>query len=274
MSVRYHPPQHVTPALAQRIERAEIEFCAAGAAAASAVAATLEIGGGMAVVGATGSPLNKVLGLGIEALVTDADLDAIAAFYARRDDTAQIELCPLAQAGLGERLIARGYTLKAFENEMAATIQGSEVLMAGSGAAFGPFRITLTSPLEDQLWVDVVSDAFGGPALGTVMSQFVHPAITRYLVWADDQPAGGGATFLHDGILGIFGTATLPEFRGRGVQTSLVRRCVADAQGCADLAIATVDPGSTSQRTFERLGFGVVYTRAIMSPCPGGARSR
>ena len=31
-----------------------------------------------------------------------------------------------------------------------------------------------------------------------------------------------------------------------------------------DLVIATTEPGSISQRTFERLGFQVMYTRAIL----------
>ena len=37
-----------------------------------------------------------------------------------------------------------------------------------------------------------------------------------------------------------------------------------DAVQRADLAIATVAPGSQSQRTFERFGFRVIYTRAIL----------
>ena len=36
------------------------------------------------------------------------------------------------------------------------------------------------------------------------------------------------------------------------------------ARGKADLTIATTEPGSISQRTFERCGFQVVYTRAIL----------
>ena len=36
------------------------------------------------------------------------------------------------------------------------------------------------------------------------------------------------------------------------------------ASGQADLAIATTEPGSISQRTFERFGFQVLYTRAIL----------
>ena len=37
-----------------------------------------------------------------------------------------------------------------------------------------------------------------------------------------------------------------------------------DGRGKADLIIATTEPGSVSQRTFERCGFRVVYTRAIL----------
>jgi hypothetical protein len=96
------------------------------------------------------------------------------------------------------------------------------------------------------------------------MRHFTHDDITRYLVWVDGEPAGGGATFVRDGLIGIFGTATLPQFRRRGVQTSMVGTAIRDAAGRADLAIATVQPGSTSQRTFERLGFHVMYTRAIL----------
>jgi hypothetical protein len=37
-----------------------------------------------------------------------------------------------------------------------------------------------------------------------------------------------------------------------------------DARPDIDLAIATTEAGSTSQRTFERLGFRLLYTRAIL----------
>jgi predicted acetyltransferase len=68
-----------------------------------------------------------------------------------------------------------------------------------------------------------------------------------------------------EGTVGLAGTATLPSHRGRGVQHALVATMLRDAAGRADLAIATVEPGSQSQRTFERFGFGVIYTRAIFA---------
>jgi hypothetical protein len=97
-----------------------------------------------------------------------------------------------------------------------------------------------------------------------MMSQFAHPRIRRYLAWVGNEPAGGGAAWTYEGVVGIFGTATRPVFRRRGVQRSITVSAMEDAAGEADLAIATTAPGSTSQRTFERLGFQVVYTRAIL----------
>ena len=96
------------------------------------------------------------------------------------------------------------------------------------------------------------------------MRQFSHPAIARYLVWADGIPRAVVPPTCATALLGIFGTATLPRFRRRGVQTALVAHVLDEAAGRADLAIATTEPGSTSQRVFERLGFRLIYTRAIL----------
>src|SRR5215510_3596293 len=109
---------HATLELARRVDRAEIEFCALATEAAPD-AATLERGGGLAVYAAPGSPVNKVLGLGLGVEVTDDDLDAVEQFYAERGCPVQIELCPLASPNLAARLTKRGYVLQAFENELA-----------------------------------------------------------------------------------------------------------------------------------------------------------
>ena len=111
---------HGTLELARRIDRAEIDFCAraAGAGTPDGVA-SLEVAGGRALCSFAGSPLNKVLGLGLGSPVEDADLDAIEAFYDERGIPVQIELCPLAVPGLAARLTKRGYQLQAIENQLA-----------------------------------------------------------------------------------------------------------------------------------------------------------
>ena len=112
---------HATLELARRVDRAEIDFCALATVLGAPDAATLERGGGLAVYGAPASPVNKMLGLGLGADVTDDDLDAVEQFYAERNCPAQIELCPLAASDLAARLTRRGYVL-----------QTGEVVLSGS----------------------------------------------------------------------------------------------------------------------------------------------
>ena len=263
---------HATIDVARRVERAEIEFCAL-AGATSASVDVCDVAGGRALFSRAGSPLNKVLGLGLFGPVTDHDLHQIEHFYGTRGVPTQIELCPLAYGDLAARLCARGYVLEAFENELGMVLAGAP------DSASLPATVTRIASDEDDLWTRVVSEGFVAfePLVGgapeakpltieqmiEMMSQFGHPKIDRYLAWIDGEPAGGGAAWAHEGVVGIFGTATLARFRRRGVQAAITLRAMEDARGRADLAIATTAPGSTSQRTFERLGFRVLYTRAV-----------
>jgi GNAT superfamily N-acetyltransferase len=265
-----------TLALAQRVERAEIDFCAILARVGeSSGAGALEIGGGRAVCGEPGLPMNKVLGLGLGAEVTDADLDALEAFYDERGSPIQIELCPMAARGLSSRLTKRGYELLGFESEMARPGPFHPI----DGPDTSAIRIERTTdPRDEDLWTRVVSEGFIAAeeaptvppppdvlaATSTIMRGFIHPGITRYLALVNGDAAGGCASFQADGVVGIFGTATVPQYRRRGVQTALVSRTLTDAAPGIDLAIATTEAGSTSQRTFERLGFRLLYTRAIL----------
>jgi len=110
---------HATIDLARRVERAEIDFCAlAGAQGTYGRVASLDVGGGRALFSRAGSPLNKVLGLGLHGPVSDSELDRLEAFYAARDSLAQVELCPLAHADVARRLCERGFVLQGFENEL------------------------------------------------------------------------------------------------------------------------------------------------------------
>jgi ribosomal protein S18 acetylase RimI-like enzyme len=265
---------HATLELARRIDRAEIDFCAlaAGAGRSDGVA-SLEVAGGRALCSFAGSPLNKVLGLGLGAAVDDADLDAIEAFYDERGIPTQIELCPLAVPGLAARLTKRGYQLQAFENQLARSLADVASLPEPQ------LRVTRTTPDLDDLWLGIAASGFaapdgpGAPAVWAppdlldnirkVMGGFIHPDFERLLVWIDGAPAGAANAYVIDGVLGIAGTATLPAFRRRGIQQAVVTHVLRHGAGRADVATATTEPGSISQRNFERAGFQVVYTRAI-----------
>src|SRR5213075_1910612 len=149
---------HATLELARRLDRAEIDFCAlaAGAGQPGGVA-SLEVAGGRALCSFEGSPLNKVLGLGLGTPVEDADLDVIEAFYDERGIPAQIELCPLAVPGLAARLTRRGYQLQAFENELARSLENVAPLPEPR------LRVARTTRDLDDLWLRIAASGFAAP---------------------------------------------------------------------------------------------------------------
>jgi len=89
--------------------------------------------------------------------------------------------------------------------------------------------------------------------------------------------AGGAAAFsgveasfrAAGGIALLCGAGTLPAHRRRGVQAAmLLRRLSAAAQAGCDLAVVTTLPGSKSQQNVQRLGFELLYSRAILRRSP------
>jgi ribosomal protein S18 acetylase RimI-like enzyme len=93
--------------------------------------------------------------------------------------------------------------------------------------------------------------------------------LVRYLARVEGEPAGGASLRIAAGIAQLCGAATLPAQRRRGVQSSLLAERLeqAGAAGC-DLAVVTTQPGSKSQENVQRLGFELLYTRAILLHSP------
>ena len=91
---------HATLELAHRVEHTEIDFCAMAPMSVRRRSRDDRVRRRPGVYGPPGSPVNKVLGLGLGVEVTDEDLDAIEVFYDERGCPVQIELCPLASPDL------------------------------------------------------------------------------------------------------------------------------------------------------------------------------
>jgi GNAT superfamily N-acetyltransferase len=79
----------------------------------------------------------------------------------------------------------------------------------------------------------------------------------------------GGMLAPEHRMAAFFGAATLPEYRGRGLQTAFMqeRLRIAQQAGC-DLAVTLTMPGTTSQRNVERAGFRVAYTKVVVGKAP------
>jgi len=143
--------------------------------------------------------------------------------------------------------------------------------------ALGPFE---PRPLPEGLelrrvdletaatFASVLNVGFSYPAeyvRGSIFAAAVgQPGWYHYLAYVDGEPAAASAMFVADGVADCFVAATLPEARGRGAQTALIQRRLADgaAAGC-DLATAQSVVTNASPRNFARQGFQPVYRRWI-----------
>ncbi|HEX5435464.1 MAG TPA: GNAT family N-acetyltransferase, partial [Candidatus Angelobacter sp.] len=85
--------------------------------------------------------------------------------------------------------------------------------------------------------------------------------------FTDSKMVGGagGLVVPQHRMAGLFGAATLPEFRGRGIQKALLneRLRIVQEAGC-DLAVTLTMPGTSSQRNAERAGFRTAYTKVVV----------
>ncbi len=89
------------------------------------------------------------------------------------------------------------------------------------------------------------------------------PGWRLYLARADGVPAAAGILFLHDNIGYCADAATDPAFRGRGLQSALLRRRIADASRAdAEFVCSGANYLSTSHRNMERVGMRVQFVRA------------
>ncbi|HEY0703165.1 MAG TPA: GNAT family N-acetyltransferase [Candidatus Acidoferrales bacterium] len=256
--------------LARRVEFAEAAACRECAEAFHALhpefpVAVAEIGGGVACFAGPESPVSQSIGFGLNGGVEDSDFDRLGEFFQSRHSPAAAEICPLVEMSLYEKFATRGYRLLEVSDVL---IRDISVETSADQATPAGVTVRPAQPAEAKLWTQTVAQGFAEHFPVTqeildVMEGFFHGTNSRpYLALVDEKPAGGAAMTIHDGVCGLFGASTLPDFRGRGIQTALLaaRITTAAKQGC-DLAVSIAQPGSISHRNIERAGFRVAYTR-------------
>ncbi len=94
--------------------------------------------------------------------------------------------------------------------------------------------------------------------------------LSVYVAEVDGEPVSSGWVRFPTGtsFASLWGGATLPIYRGRGLYTDLVRARVEEARQ-RGYAYATVDAGSMSQPILERRGFQVLtWATACTRPAP------
>jgi GNAT superfamily N-acetyltransferase len=225
-----------------------------------------EVGGALctaAPIAPSSALLSRVLGLGLEQPATQEVLDQIDRFFSEAGAAYGITVTPEADppeltAWLAERGFSRGYAWAKFRRgvEPIAPPQ-TDLVVERVGADRG------------DVFADVFQRAYGTPELLRPRLEQLPglPGWHCFVAFGAGVPAATGAVFV-TGEVGWLGMAgTLPEFRRRGAQSSLLAARIDTARetGCNVVVTETGEAvegrASNSYRNIVRAGFEPVYVR-------------
>lgn len=262
----------ITDDLARRIEGAQ----AADDAACAEIACSRDAGcdhavkplaGGYLVFCGPVSPLTHAIGVGMHCRVNEQDIDDMEEFFQKRDAPVVVDLTPHSDPSLREALFERGYHATEFTNMLVRAVRPDEI------APQSPTRaaVRLAAEHEGELFARTMLAGFmSRPELSDQEVElgkllFGMPGMKPYLAQVDGEVAGAACLAIRDKLGNCFGDSTLVAFRDSGVHTALICARIAEAiaSGC-DLMIASTNPGSKSQRNYQRLGFEVAYSKLTM----------
>lgn len=253
--------------LIERVERSRWRNLPAYAAAyrtlyPDARTTTRQLAGGVAAFTETGSPLNHLSAAGLTEPITAQGLAEVESFFAEFDSEFEAWVAPGRDLA---PFIARGYpdptTIRVFTRP-AAPVDA----IAGTITVE---RVKQGSTDDAETYGRLAAAAFGSPdpvMIRLFAALFAVPGVGLYRARVDGTVAGV-ARLAIDGDLAEFGGgATLPEFRGRGVQQAMLRHRIneACAAGCSIL-VTEAEPGTGSTRNILRAGFEAAFDYSVFT---------
>jgi GNAT superfamily N-acetyltransferase len=263
--------------LIERVERSRWRNLIAYATAyrtvyANARTTTRQLAGGIAAFTETGSPVNHLSAAGLTESITGQGLAKVESFFAEFESG--FEAWVARERDLAP-FVARGYrgptTIRVFGRPAVPVdaIPGTITVE----------QVKSGSTDEAETYGRLAAVAFGSASpvmIRLFAAFFAVPGISLYRASVDGAVAGV-ARLVIDGDLAEFGGgATLPEFRGRGVQQAMLRHRIneACAAGCSIL-VTEAEPETGSARNILRAGFEAAFGYSVFkSPGPDPAAER
>ncbi len=265
--------QFVDKALARRFESGEempqVEYARVFQKTRPEIGAAVEeICGGHMVFAGLGSPIGRATGAGLDRPFTAEDLERIEQFYAAHKAPSQVDLCPMHGPEVFELFKERGYAIAELNNVLYRQLDvGAKFPPAPAGCE------VRRSPIEEaQVTGAIVESAFfpdGAPepfrGLITPLYQMKRALAFVATVEGKLVACGTGLVIPEHKVFALCGAGTLAEFRGRGLQTALLRaRLAAAVEAGCEYAVVVTQGGTISQRNAERLGFRVAYSKVTV----------
>ncbi len=204
--------------------------------------------------------------------VPDASIDAAIEYFRSEGVPFGWLIGPNSEAGLVERLEARGLILAEEFSGLVRTDLSAEIPVPDS------VTVRELGPEDEAQFVSLLARAFGLPAeMISFLCEVIYFADSEhrarnYFAYVDgvDEPIGTGSSLCdpNDPIVILAGSAVLEEHRGKGAYRALVRRRFEDAkhEGLEAAAIQAVR--STSAPICSSLGFEEVCAQSLYTWSP------
>ncbi len=207
--------------------------------------------------GAPDSLLNLVMGYRspTSAPVTQDDIERVIAPYRRERLPMQWWLMRGGEApGLREQLVALGMESWGGAAAMAMSLANWRAPTPAPPASVAIRRATTDEARAAAL--SVICEVFYTPAGPMARWTSENPRFTLYLASIGARPVAALATFLHEGVAGVYHVATVASARRRGIAGALLTLALREAQAaCATQATLTATP--EARRLYESLGFAI-----------------
>ena len=231
-------------------------------------AAEEEICGGHMIFAGLGSPIGRATGAGLDRPFTGDDLDRIEQFYRAHKAPSQVDLCPMHEPAVFELFKERGYAIAELNNVLYRKLDSEEKFPpAPAGCEIRRSRLaeaeTAGGIVESAFFPDGAPEAYRG--LIAPFYQMERALAFVASVEGKLVACGTGLVIPEHRVFALCGAGTLAAFRGRGLQTALLRArmAAAVAAGC-EYAVVVTQGSTTSQRNAERLGFRVAYSKVTV----------
>jgi len=231
-------------------------------------AAEEEICGGHMIFAGLGSPIGRATGAGLDRPFTAEDLNRVEQFYRAHKAPSQVDLCPLHEPAVFELFKERGYAIAELNNVLYRKLDAEEKFPpAPPGCEIRRGRLEEADAagaiVESAFFPDGAPEAFRGLIAPFYQMEGALPFVASI----DGRLAacGTGLVIPEHRVFALCGAGTLAEFRGRGLQTALLRtRMEAAVEAGCEYAAVVTQGGTTSQRNVERLGFRVAYSKVTV----------
>jgi ribosomal protein S18 acetylase RimI-like enzyme len=231
-------------------------------------AAVEEICGGHMIFAGLGSPIGRVTGAGLDRTFTAEDLNRVEQFYRAHKAPSQVDLCPMHDVAVFEMFKERGYAIAELNNVLYRKLEVEEDFpLSPAGCEIRRSRMEEADAagaiVESAFFPDGAPDAFRG----LIAPFYQMDGALPFVAGAEGRlvACGTGLVIREHRVFALCGAGTVAEFRGRGLQTALLRaRMAAAVEAGCEYAVVVTQGGTTSQRNAERLGFRVAYSKVTV----------